>query len=73
MQVGNYDILYFDDYKECFKTYEIIIDSLQEWSFPFQVNDGYVIYYNNKLDKILNIRDYDIRRIINTSAWKLIK
>ena len=65
MLVGNYDVLYFDDYKKCFSTYEIIIDSLKEWEFPFQVNDGYVIYYNPKLDEILNIKKYEIRRFMN--------
>jgi len=65
MLVGNYDVLYFDDYKKYFKTYELIIDSLQEWDFPFQVNDGYVIYYNSKLDKILDIKKYEIRRFMN--------
>lgn len=65
MLVGNYDIIYFDNYKECFNTYETIIDSLQEWEFPFQVNDGYVIYYNDKLNQILDIKKYEIRRFMN--------
>ena len=65
MRVGNYDFIYFDDHKECFRTYEVIIDSLKEWEFPFQVNDGYAIYYNDRLDKILDIEKYDIRRVMN--------
>jgi hypothetical protein len=65
MLPGNYDLIYFEDFKECFRTYEIIIDSLKEWEFPFQMNDGYVIYYNYKLDEILDIDKYEIRRIMN--------
>lgn len=65
MLVGNYDVLYFHDYKKCFRTYEVILETLQEWDFPFQVNDGYVIYYNNKLNSILDIKKYEIRRFMN--------
>jgi hypothetical protein len=65
MRAGNYDLIYFEDFKECFRTYEMIIDSLKEWEFPFQINDGYVIYYNHKLDEILDIDKYEIRRIMN--------
>ena len=65
MQVGNYDVLYFDDVETCFETYELIVDSFKDWERPYQVNEGYVIYYNSKLNEILDIENYEIRRFMN--------
>ena len=65
MQVGNYDVLYFNDVESCFETYGLIVDSFKDWERPYQVNEGYVIYYNSKLNNILDIENYEIRRIMN--------
>jgi hypothetical protein len=65
MQVGNYDVIYFDDVESCFETYGLIVDSFKDWERPYQVNEGYVIYYNSKLNEILDIENYEIRRIMN--------
>jgi hypothetical protein len=65
MQVGNYDVLYFNDVESCFETYGLIVDSFKDWERPYQVNEGYVIYYNPKLNEILDIENYEIRRIMN--------
>jgi hypothetical protein len=65
MQVGNYDVLYFNDVESCFETYGLIVDSFKDWERPYQVNEGYVIYYNSKLNEILDIENYEIRRIMN--------
>jgi hypothetical protein len=65
MQVGNYDVIYFDDVDSCFETYGLIVDSFKDWERPYQVNEGYVIYYNSKLNEILDIENYEIRRIMN--------
>ena len=65
MQVGNYDVLYFDDVESCFETYGLIVHSFKDWERPYQVNEGYVIYYNSKLNEILDIENYEIRRFMN--------
>jgi hypothetical protein len=65
MLVGNYDVIYFDDVDSCFETYGVITNTFKDWDRPFSLNDGYVIYYNHKLDDILDIKDYKIRRIMN--------
>ena len=73
MLVGNFKILYFEDFRECFTTYEIIIFNLNfpnnstdiKWDFPYQINDGYAIVYKPELDKILNIDNYEIRWVMN--------
>jgi hypothetical protein len=65
MQVGNYDVLYFEDVESCFETYGLIVDSFKDWERPYQVNEGYVIYYNPKLNEILDIENYEIRRFMN--------
>lgn len=61
MRAGNFKILYFDN-KDCFRTYEAIG---VKWEFPFEVNEGYAIFYKPELDSILNIDNYDIRYIYN--------
>lgn len=65
MLVGNCYILYFSDFKKCFSTYEVIMDSLNDWEFPIQVNEGYGIFYSSKLNQILDIKEYEIRSIID--------
>jgi hypothetical protein len=62
MQAGNFKILYFDNVKDCFRTYELIG---LKWEFPFEINDGYAIVYKPKLDTILDIENYEIRWVIN--------
>ena len=66
MQAGNFKILYFEDFRECFKVYELIVVSTDiKWEFPFQINDGYGIVYNSKLDKILDMDNYETRWVMN--------
>jgi hypothetical protein len=73
MPVGNFKILYFEDFRECFKTYEAIVFNLNypnnsidiKWSFPFQINDGYGIVYKPQLDKMLDMDNYEIRWVMN--------
>ena len=73
MQAGNFTILYFEDFRECFRVYETIIFYLNDlhnsteikWDFPFEIGDGYGIVYNSKLDKILNMDNYETRWVMN--------
>lgn len=62
MLAGNYKILYFDNFKDCFRTYESIG---VKWEFPFEINEGYAIIYKPELDSILNIDNYDMRYVFN--------
>lgn len=62
MQAGNFKILYFDNVKDCFRTYESIG---LKWEFPFEINEGYAIVYKPELDSILNIDNHDIRYVFN--------
>ena len=73
MPVGNFKILYFKKYVDCFMTYDRIMEKINypnyskniKWDFPLEINDGYGIIYRPELDNMLDIDNYEIRWVMN--------